>query len=477
MGWFRLRKTEDGRGMAEDDDRRRKLMDENANLKKRVKSLEENLMLKQILSESYRENRQRSRELKSPRVSAFPEAYSPGDRVQERGGPSSTPEPSTPFQTSSLEDLLFTQIDISGKEDDPPGCTTPARAALKEFFRPPELELSGMTERKLTQHLSTVPGPPKEKLLPKPKEIIEHKKVCFSESVLVAEDEMRKSYYLNAQHGKVLKMPEIPGSLQRSILDEFPSSSVNTPVEKDASSGCPSAEARNIFKGYLSVPDSFEPRSPERKLSQPLLNSSEDPRAEKPLAEHREMPKLKKVCFSENPLSRGRMKKPQNYYINSIDVQWLSGTEKDRRVVGEIAFQLDRRILAYVFPGVSGLYGFTVSNIPEKIKQISINPLDGSMDEKKRQELTRRFLALTARLEKFGYKRDVHPGFCEFLINTFGVLKDRSNLRSDPLHNNPGALRKMVIDVVPPKFLKDTLMLLSCLCELSKDDSKPLFSW
>lgn len=109
--------------------------------------------------------------------------------------------------------------------------------------------------------------------------------------------------------------------------------------------------------------------------------------------------------------------------------------------------------------------------------QTSIKSLDGSVDEKKLRELTHRYLTLTARLERLGYNRDVHPVFSEFLINTYGILKQRPDLRANPLHSSPAALRKLVIDVVPPKFLGDSLLLLTCLCELSKEDHKPLFSW
>ncbi|XP_006163192.1 speriolin-like protein isoform X2 [Tupaia chinensis] len=264
----------------------------------------------------------------------------------------------------------------------------------------------------------------------------------------------------------------MPSQLQTSSLEDLLCSHAPLSSEDDASPGC-ATSAQAPFKTFLSPPDLRTPRGADRKLS-PLLSPLQDPLADKTLLEPREMVRPKKVCFSESSLPTGDRTR-RSYYLNEI--QSFAGAEKDGRIVGEIAFQLDRRILAYVFPGVTRLYGFTVSNIPEKIKQTSVKSLDGSVDEKKLRELTHRYLTLTARLEKLGYNREVHPVFSEFLINTYGILKQRPDLRANPLHSSPAALRKLVIDVVPPKFLGDSLLLLNCLCELSKEDSKPLFAW
>ncbi|XP_025719282.1 speriolin-like protein isoform X3 [Callorhinus ursinus] len=245
-----------------------------------------------------------------------------------------------------------------------------------------------------------------------------------------------------ADFGRFSSAPDAPSQLQTSSLEDLLCSHAPISSEDDASPG--------------------------------YATSTQDPLADKTLLEPREMVRPKKVCFSESSLPSGDRTR-RSYYLNEI--QSFSSPEKDGRIVGEIAFQLDRRILAYVFPGVTRLYGFTVSNIPEKIKQTSIKSLDGSVDEKKLHELTHRYLTLTARLERLGYNRDVHPVFSEFLINTYGILKQRPDLRANPLHSSPAALRKLVIDVVPPKFLGDSLLLLTCLCELSKEDHKPLFAW
>ncbi|XP_062935138.1 speriolin-like protein [Cynocephalus volans] len=343
--------------MAEGSELMNRLVSENADLKKQVRLLKENQMLRRLLSESCPDSCSRGgREPLFLKATPYPEACSPGS-----GGPDFTrytgvPDTPPQLQTSSLEDLLCSHAPLSSEDDASPGCATSSHAPFKAFLGPPELH---------------------------------------------------------------------------------------------------------------------NPRSTDRKLS-PILSPLQDPLADKTLLEAREMVRPKKVCFSESSLPTGDRTR-RSYYLNEI--QSFSSVEKDGRIVGEIAFQLDRRILAYVFPGVTRLYGFTVSNIPEKIKQTSVKSLDGSVDEKKLRELTHRYLTLMARLEKLGYNRDVHPVFSEFLINTYGILKQRPDLRANPLHSSPAALRKLVIDIVPPKFLGDSLLLLNCLCDLSKEDSKPLFAW
>nr|XP_008529620.1 PREDICTED: LOW QUALITY PROTEIN: speriolin-like protein [Equus przewalskii] len=347
--------------MAEGSELMNRLMSENADLKKQVRLMKENQMLRRLLSESCQESCSRGgHDLLFPKAPTYPEDCSPGSAVPDFGRFASVPEAPSQLQTSSLEDLLCSHAPLSSEDDTSPGCATSAQAPFKAFLSPLELRAPRGADRKLSPLLSPLQDPLVDKTLLEPREMVRPKKVCFSESSLPSGDRTRRSYYLNE-------------------IQSFAS------AEKD--------------------------------------------------------------------------------------------DEKDGRIVGEIAFQLDRRILAFVFPGVTRLYGFTVSNIPEKIKQTSIKSLDGSVDEKKLRELTHRYLTLTARLEKLGYNREVHPVFSEFLINTYGILKQRPDLRANPLHSSPAALRKLVIDIVPPKFLGDSLLLLNCLCELSKEDSRPLFAW
>ncbi|XP_066498877.1 speriolin-like protein isoform X1 [Hoplias malabaricus] len=155
-----------------------------------------------------------------------------------------------------------------------------------------------------------------------------------------------------------------------------------------------------------------------------------------------------------------------------------SGKDSER-LLGEVAFQLDRRILSYVFQNQSRLYGFTVLNIPDKIIQVSTHPLTGKVDEGYRRELTDRYVDLMERLRSLGYHLVLHPPFTEFIINTYGILKqspDQQTVR-ELGYDNADLLRRIIIDIAPCRLLKDLLILFSCLCYMARRDRKPLLLW
>ncbi|KAM4608084.1 speriolin-like protein [Discoglossus pictus] len=153
--------------------------------------------------------------------------------------------------------------------------------------------------------------------------------------------------------------------------------------------------------------------------------------------------------------------------------------QRCQRIVGEIAFQLDRRILSSIFLEQSRLYGFTVSNVQEKILQATTCPLTNKVDEAQRAEMNRRYTEIMNRLKKYGYDPRVHPIFSEYLVNTYGIMKDRPLPGTSELvsYSDPEVLRKMAAEAMPADVLKDVHLLLNCLINLAKEDGKPLFIW
>ncbi|XP_038646291.1 speriolin-like protein isoform X1 [Scyliorhinus canicula] len=260
--------------------------------------------------------------------------------------------------------------------------------------------------------------------------------------------------------------PTLENLLTLSLSDDSHSMNFSTSL-----SGAQPTKVSN----YCRSSELFEASTPDSP------SSTQDEDGNKQLIDSEARPTAKKIWFSETATSDESKKlfleegnKTRVFYVNEMDS--FSNMEKNTRVIGEIAFQLDRRILAHVFPGLTRLYGYTVSNIPSKIKQNSMNPLDGTVDKLKWREMTQSYAALLAKLEKLNYNTDIHTGFSEFLVNTYGILKQRPNAYTNITYN-PIILRKLVIDMVPAKFLRDTLVLLNCLCELSRNDKKPLFPW
>ena len=146
-------------------------------------------------------------------------------------------------------------------------------------------------------------------------------------------------------------------------------------------------------------------------------------------------------------------------------------SEIDRRMIGEIALQLDRRILQFVFAPRRRLYGFTVRNIRDKIEECSTDVVDGKIDEKTRRNMTEKLDSLIAFLYcSSGYQELYHAVFAEILINAFGVLRSKSHKMMEYED-----LKILINRCLKNSYAKEALILLDSLSGLAKIDGKHLF--
>ncbi|XP_019485668.1 PREDICTED: speriolin [Hipposideros armiger] len=206
------------------------------------------------------------------------------------------------------------------------------------------------------------------------------------------------------------------------------------------------------------------PHSPPRTSSSPAsVNDTRGPRVTET--------SRKSILDLERKLAHRKTSKFPDSHREPKPLAW-------ERLVGEIAFQLDRRILSSVFPERVRLYGFTVSNIPEKIIQASLNPNDHKLDEELCQVLTQRYVSIMNRLQSLGYNGRLHPALTEQLVNAYGILRERPELAaSEGGSYSMEFLQRVLVETVHPSMLTDALLLLSCLSQLAHDDGKPMFIW
>ena len=167
--------------------------------------------------------------------------------------------------------------------------------------------------------------------------------------------------------------------------------------------------------------------------------------------------------------------------------QKLSKIQPNKRIIGEIAFQLDRRILEYVFAWKQEseqprdkrrrFYGFSVSNIGAMIRKEATEK-NGQLNVKKELEMRYRFEYVMKSLVKFGYLLEKHSTLSQDLVNKYGLLSgppDRKTARDLGL-DDPIILRLLLIQMIKNEnVLQDVLIILDCLCLLAHEDKKSIF--
>lgn len=171
--------------------------------------------------------------------------------------------------------------------------------------------------------------------------------------------------------------------------------------------------------------------------------------------------------------------------------RWLNVVmiSKNKRLVGEITFQMDRVIIEYIFAGYTThkclkkrrFYGFNIANIGDLIRRETATFLpDGSQDPRKELNIRKRFENVARTLAKLGYHLDKHEEFLQDIVNKYGLLSDPPSRRMvmELGLNDPMVLREVFSQLIQDeKELRNVLLLLDCLCLLAYEDGRPLFLW
>ncbi|KAL0985459.1 hypothetical protein UPYG_G00157160 [Umbra pygmaea] len=234
------------------------------------------------------------------------------------------------------------------------------------------------------------------------------------------------------------------------------------------------------FKLQTSISDSTLVGTPGRQTTIQWQDSMNESRFKHDLNQTSKHPHKTSSPINLQSFTRSCMNTNRKQHEETTSCSYMSHDIKEtERVLGEIAFQLDRRILSYVFQGHTRLYGFTVINIQDKIVEVSTHPLTGKMDEGYRLLLSQRHADLMDRLSQLGYSTILHPPFTEFIVNTYGILQQRpkSSGTQGLGYNSTDFWRKVLINTTPSKLLKDLLLLLNCLSYMAGQDGRPLILW
>lgn len=164
----------------------------------------------------------------------------------------------------------------------------------------------------------------------------------------------------------------------------------------------------------------------------------------------------------------------------------LSMSKPNMRIIGEIAFQLDRRILEYVFSVTddkqnnkrrSRYYGYSVSSIRMLIrKEVQRSGNDPDLDSYLRARLDH----IVKALQPLKFDVEYHPEFTQNIVNKYGLLNGtpKPGTIEETALSEPAVMRLLVGQLLKDDVERDhMLIILDCLQFMAHHDKGPFFIW
>lgn len=141
--------------------------------------------------------------------------------------------------------------------------------------------------------------------------------------------------------------------------------------------------------------------------------------------------------------------------------------------IGEVAFQLERRVFNFCFPTQTRFYGYSLRNIETLIAR--------EPDAVERQRQQTRFNQIIEKLRNANFLPYFHSELSSSLINQYGVLgRSLAEVRSAAQQggfDDKEFITNVIRTKVPCSLQSDVLVILQCLILLSEEDGDPLFRW
>lgn len=143
-------------------------------------------------------------------------------------------------------------------------------------------------------------------------------------------------------------------------------------------------------------------------------------------------------------------------------------SSKDERLIGEICYQFERRILLFIFPKTKHLYGYSMRSLFDLIKS--------EKNHHERSECRRRYQQLEHLLKKDNFRFERHSELTFELINRFGIYSDLNWLKNHrDLISNDENLKSFCFSFLNSKIHGDFSIIFDSFRSVAEFDGRPLF--